>query len=136
MCVSEARQARYHLVDLGVVLHRARPERIKAKVDVIVPGRKAGEMPDHVHLAELGHAFYAGAEEGLIDDVRYGSRRRVERRKVVGVPSGGTELEEELLIQADVRACPAHCNASTSASISSRRVVSVTHTRTLFAISG
>src|SRR5687767_11510493 len=41
------------LVETRVVLHRARPERIHAHVDRIIPGRYAREVPDHIDLADF-----------------------------------------------------------------------------------
>ena len=50
----EARQARDRLVHLRVVLHRARAERVEARVDAVVPLREAREVAHHVELGELG----------------------------------------------------------------------------------
>jgi len=46
----QARQARRLLVDLGVVLHRARAERIQPLVHRIVELRKPHIVTHHVHL--------------------------------------------------------------------------------------
>src|SRR6266436_5471915 len=45
MVEREARQHRQLVVDLGIVLHRARAERIEATVDVVVENRELDEVP-------------------------------------------------------------------------------------------
>ncbi len=49
----EARQARRPLVDLGVVLHGARAERVEAAVDRVVEVRQVDEVADDLRLVEL-----------------------------------------------------------------------------------
>ena len=41
------------LVNLGIVLHRAAPERIESGVDTEVHLRQVGVVPNHIHLAHL-----------------------------------------------------------------------------------
>ena len=50
MHVDDARQARRDLVQLGVVLHRARAERVEARIDAVVPLREPREVAHHVDL--------------------------------------------------------------------------------------
>jgi hypothetical protein len=50
----QAGQAGDHVADLGVVFHRARPQRVGAVVDGVVPGAEPGEVGDQVPLRHLG----------------------------------------------------------------------------------
>ena len=52
--VLELRQGSHLLVDLRVILHRTRPQGIKAIVDAKVIGRQIGIMAHHGHLVALG----------------------------------------------------------------------------------
>ncbi len=54
VCVQEAWQAAGVFVDLGVVLHRARTQRVKAAVHAVVEGAQVHVVPDHVHFGQLG----------------------------------------------------------------------------------
>ena len=47
------------LIEPGIIFHRARPKRIHAEVDRVVPGRDAGKMSDHVYLRHLGNTVEA-----------------------------------------------------------------------------
>ena len=51
--VGEARQARGPLVELGVELHRARAERVEARVDRVVELRQVDVVADDLGLVEL-----------------------------------------------------------------------------------
>ena len=53
MQVEQARQRGQPLVPLGVVLHRARAERIEVRVDRHVQRREVREVPHHVQLGQL-----------------------------------------------------------------------------------
>ena len=55
--LSETRQAAQILVDLRVVFHGARTERIQPEVDGVVPLGEARVMAYHIHLADLGKSF-------------------------------------------------------------------------------
>src|SRR6516162_879657 len=69
MNIGKARKPRQLLVEPRIVLHRARPERIKPTVDCVILLRQPGEMPDHLWLAEAGQADrslpFKPAETGL-----------------------------------------------------------------------
>ena len=54
MQAGEARQARRPLVDLRVVLHRARAERIERDVDAVVPARQPHEVAHDLGFAHFG----------------------------------------------------------------------------------
>ena len=71
--VGEAGQARRPLVDLGVVLHRARAQRVEAAVDRVVEVREAHEVVHHGGLVDLGQR-----------------RRRAARRCSAGMPSSAS----------------------------------------------
>ena len=53
MRCSNSFQPRYTLVNLRVVLHRAGSQRIHAGIDAVIPAGKAGEMANHIHLADF-----------------------------------------------------------------------------------
>ena len=67
VCERKPVQACHPLIDLGVVFHRARAERIEPEIDVVVPGRQAGEVPNDIDLAEFRHTRYAAAEQLGLD---------------------------------------------------------------------
>ena len=58
---AEAFQGGDALVDLGVVLHRAGAQRIRAAVDAVVESRKLGEVAHELQLRDLGQASRRGA---------------------------------------------------------------------------
>ena len=58
------------LVDARVVLHRARAERIEARVDAEVARRERGEVAQHLGLGELGQARRLAAGE-LVGHLRH-----------------------------------------------------------------
>src|SRR2546422_7171592 len=63
MKVPEAGQHHQTLVDARVVLHRAGPERIEARVDPEVASRELGEVPQELGLRELREARRLGPAE-------------------------------------------------------------------------
>ena len=72
-------QRRHPLVQLRVVLHRARAERVEAAVDVMVQRRQLDEVPDDLGLRDLGRRghFRAGRDEiGQIATERLARQRR------------------------------------------------------------
>ena len=64
-----ARQRRHPLVEARVVLHRARAERVEARVEVEVPPRDPVVVPDDLGLRDLGQLRRLGAEELLRDQL-------------------------------------------------------------------
>src|SRR5687767_2894397 len=76
----EAREPRGPLVDFGVVFHRARPERIKLRVDAEVPLREPEEMPESLWLAHLRQTGGRFAREWA-EERRGVDGRHVEGRK-------------------------------------------------------
>src|SRR5262249_42894242 len=71
----EAGKARGPLVDLRIELHRARPERVKLRVDAIVPLREANEVTERFGLAHLGEGCGRFSGEGTERRARGGTRR-------------------------------------------------------------
>ena len=75
---------RHVLVDLRVVLHRARAERVEARVEPVVHLAQAREVTDHVELGHLGQGRRLAAQGGsrqpiahvLDGDVQLGQRVR------------------------------------------------------------
>jgi hypothetical protein len=54
---AEPRKTGQILVDLGIVLHGAGTEGIKAGVNAIVPLRQMGEMADDFHFTHFGKSL-------------------------------------------------------------------------------
>ncbi len=52
--LGEAGERRHLVVDLGVVLHGARPQRIEAGVDAVVEMGQAGVVAHHLRLGDFG----------------------------------------------------------------------------------
>ena len=90
--------ARHHLVDPRVVLHGAGAQRIHAVIDGVVPGGKAREVADGLHLADFGEAFDFLAH--VFGAERFGGVHRgdIELRELVGLLAGRTALEEERFV--------------------------------------
>ena len=132
--VREARQARGPLVELGVVLHGARAQRVEARVHRVVELGQVHEVTGHLGLGELGQRRRSGAPRGGRDPVE-GARRRV--RDLAAAAPGGAALEDGLLepLADDAHAAPPVPAAASSAAraaanraISSLVVTSVAHT--------
>jgi hypothetical protein len=77
--VGEAGQAGRLLVDLGVVLHGARPQRVEGGVDGHVLLAQAHEVAHHVELAQLRQRQFAGRAQVSIVGQRRG--RHVQHRQ-------------------------------------------------------
>src|SRR2546422_1722275 len=92
MKVPEAGQHHQTLVDARVVLHRAGPERIEARVDPEVASRELGEVPQELGLRELREARRLGPAE-LFGDL---DRRQVLAGGLAAAPAGLRLLEDEL----------------------------------------
>ena len=63
MDLRKAGKTRDDFVDLGIVFHRARAERIKLAFDGEIALRQAGEMTQHFKLAQLGKAGDIAAQQ-------------------------------------------------------------------------
>ncbi len=122
--LGEAGQAGHALVELRVVLHGARAERVEAAVDAEVALRQPQVVAHHVELRELGEAVVAAHE-------LRGQRllRHVAGGQIQAGAAGDAELVQGRLAHARPPA-PAVIAASarTSASTSERRCSSVTAT--------
>ena len=94
--------ARHHFVDPRVVLHGAGAQRIHAVIDGVVPGGKAREVADGLHLADFGEAFDFLAH--VFGAERFGGVHRgdVELGKLVGLLARRTALEEERFVLREV----------------------------------
>ena len=91
----EAGQARDPLVDLGVVLHRAGPERIHAQVDREVLLRESNEVPEHLRLAHLGKRRLFLATLLAIERLQIDLGEIVTDRERRGRSAGRPLLEEQ-----------------------------------------
>ena len=90
MQVGQARQRRQPLVPLGVVLHRARPERIEMRVDRHVERRQIDEMPHHLRFGQLRQGRRGGGQRAGRQQLigRTAARRtRQPRRAAPGLES-------------------------------------------------
>src|SRR6185436_13720303 len=65
MQVPEAGKIDYALVHARVVLHRARAERVEARVDTEGSVREGSEVPDKLRLRDLGQPGRTGAAKLL-----------------------------------------------------------------------
>ena len=95
MLGDKPRQRRQPLVPLGVVLHRARAERIEVRVDRHVERRQVRVVPDDVELAQLGQGGRRGRDVRLGDERRerpIGDVRRGQDRRGA---AGAAGLEEQ-----------------------------------------
>src|ERR1700691_728954 len=135
---SESLNARHLLVNARVVFHGARAERIEAEIDGVILGGEAREMTDGFDFADFGEirnfgARVFGAEHGSGID-----GRNIERRPLVTTFSGGAALKQQRLGLVYVRAdfLDHAVRTSATASISSRRDISVTHSSMVLSSSG
>ena len=92
--VLELRQGRHLLVELRVVLHRARPQRIEAVVHTEVVGRQVSIVAHHRHLVALGQL-------GVLCTPHAG-RHLVAAKAVLGQRIAATALLRELKYQVSV----------------------------------
>ena len=108
MDLREAGEHHQPLVDARVVLHRARAERIEARVDAEVARRQLGEVADELELGHLRQARRLGAAEFL---------RHLRHRQPLGARDRrGAPARLRLLVD--------QLHRATSASTSARRSIS------------
>ncbi len=88
-----AGERRDPLVQPRVVLHRARPERVGARVQVEVPARQAVVVAHDLGLGDLGQCGGLRAQEPLRDEVGEGARGDVEGRE-----RGGAAARDRALV--------------------------------------
>ena len=102
--VGEAREPRSSLVHLGVVLHRARTERVEPEVDGRVPGGEAGEVAHHVDLAHLRQLRQVVARQVAEErvDVDLGD---VQGRELGAAPPRPRAFEDQILLVAEAASC-------------------------------
>ena len=93
---AEALERRDALVDLGVVLHRARAERVGAGVDAVVERRELGVVTDDVDLGDLGEARRGGAPEVRRQELVERTLGDAGRRHRAGAPPLARLLEDRL----------------------------------------
>ena len=114
----EARQRRDALVDLRVVLHRARAERVEVRVDREVQLREAHEVAHQLELARPPAAAAAPlAAQRLREQRRPRSTlRHVERRQASRARPGARALEDRLRRRQLASRPPLGSSRSTSSS--------------------
>src|SRR5690242_7933865 len=76
--VGKAGEPRHLLVEAGVVLHRARTERVETAVDRVILLRQPREMPHDLRLAETGEADRALAIEPAQSRCDWGRLRQID----------------------------------------------------------
>ena len=79
MQAGKAVQRRHAFVQLGVVLHRARSERVEALVEVEVPGRQAHVVAHDLRLGDLGQLRALAAAQTRGNELVQGLLGHVER---------------------------------------------------------
>src|SRR6185503_20464955 len=104
MKVSKACDARHLLVQTRVVLHGARPERIHALIDRVVPGRHPGEVANYVNFTNLRDALEIVVTAKLSwHQFIQGSFVNIERRQTITDPTRLGALEDQRLVVTDMR---------------------------------
>jgi len=132
MRVRQAFTPRGNFVDARVVLHRARTERIQARIDAVVPSRDARKVANNLDLAHFGQRGRVLADRVAKQFLGVDSRN-IERREFVRLLPRRRLLEDQVFVLADVRSSFldsvfAHFDTScATASICSRVFISVTH---------
>src|SRR5262245_9970059 len=128
MQAREAGQACHVLVDLRVVLHGARAQRVEVRVDAVVHPREARVVANHVELGHLRQGRRITTQvllgQKLVDvrlrHVGSGQRERLAPRR--------GELEDQLVVGAGAHQATAFSRAAAKASISAFVRFSVTAT--------
>src|SRR5262245_23281530 len=128
MQACEPGQPRHVLVDLRVVLHGARAERIEVRVDAVVHAREARVMTDHVELGHLRQDRRVTAQVLLGQDLADVRFRNVGSGQREGLAPGRGELEDQLVVGAGAHQATAFSSAAAKVSISALVRFSVTAT--------
>src|SRR5450756_2702005 len=98
MQAGEALQTADHLVDLGVVLHRAGAERIAAALDAEVERREVREVTQEVQFADLGEARRGRATQAGRHQLAHRDLGHVGGGQAVGAPVAARLLVDLSLI--------------------------------------
>ena len=104
MLGGDAVEARDKFIHARVVLHRARPERIHAQIDRVIPRGKPREMADDFDFADFGES------RNLLAGVVRAQRRlrvhgrHIERREFDAALAGRRLFEDQPFVLADVAA--------------------------------
>ena len=97
MQMSQTRQGRRSLVDLRIVFHRARAERIEVPVDAEQPPGQPGEVANQIQLADLRQIGGLAGQEFSRDDRRSIHGLDVQLRQADRTGSGNGLLEQKRL---------------------------------------
>src|SRR6476620_8821667 len=160
MLGGDAIEPRHEFIHARVVLHGAGAQRIHAQIDGVIPCRESRKVANHFNLADLGEMFHAittvvRAQCLSRIDCRYVERRQFERalprrRFLEDQPFILIRMSCSLLdslrhfcvfiplpTTQNYSGCSkARRTPATSRSMSSRLVVSVTHTKAFLVSSG
>src|SRR6266511_341205 len=93
MNLRETRQASHRLVDLGIVFHGTRAERVELALDGEVSLRQTGEMAQHFELAQLRESWDIVAQQRRRNTP---FNRAVLRRPVQRASARRAAFEEQL----------------------------------------
>ena len=103
MRLCQALKSCHRLIDAGVVLHRARAQRIHPQIDRIVPRRQASEVADDLNLAQLGHGAKIVGANHITQQRRRIDGRNVELREAIALLARGRFLKDQVFVLIDVR---------------------------------
>ena len=98
MQLREAVEPRELLVDDGVVLHRARAERVHPLVEVVIAPREASEVAREHRLRHRGHGRRRGAQQRLGNRRGAAGRRNARCGHRGSARVVGAQLEDERLV--------------------------------------
>ncbi len=97
MRLGQSFDAGNELVDARVVLHGARPERVHAEIDGVIPGGEPREVTDDFDLAQFGQKSQRATVSLAKQRFRVNGRH-VKRGQLVGTLARRGLLEEQRLI--------------------------------------
>ena len=104
--VGEFGQVAHLLVDLGIVLHGARPQRVEASVDTKVVVAHVGVVAHHSHLVNLGEAWSLLAHESTGEVVEFVLSKLV-LGKAIALATLFREFEYQFAIESIIHcSCP------------------------------
>ena len=85
---AQARQRGDALADLGVVLHRARAQRIGSRLDAVVARRQLGEVAHEIDLGDLGQARRPAAQRDAGEQLVHRGLGHARCGEAVGAAAG------------------------------------------------
>src|SRR2546426_8047378 len=120
------RSARHVLVELRVVFHGARAERVEVRVDAVVHARETRVVADDVELGDLGQRRRLLAEVAGGKELRHVGLRHVGLGEREGLAPRRGQLEDQLVVGRGGHQATAFSRAAAKPSISAFVRFSVT----------